>query len=303
MGSKITKYKRNLRRNRFHIPIPQTILYCQTFLKGEWIGSLVNSHQKQEGDQSSYFGLSSSHCDENTLIMYEKQNSSNFIYVPKTTSSSAIRDIIKRTKVNNTTVFVFDWERLDQAHNFVVFDSLFRKRFHNQRLLRQTPKRKPDEYWVSIHFRWGDVADLNQPDQRTGLSFSDYCLCIRYMIHLNPRIKIFMFAENFKRVDLCPALKSTNVQFFNDSKPWKRDIDIMSQSHLLIGGKSSFFVLGAHLCEVDGTRCTVIHESPRKFAESSYEKRLPQHLKTILCPPSLQCYREAIQEHIKMELR
>ena len=259
----------------------------------------MNSHQKEEGDQSSYFGLASSHCDQSDLIMHEKKNPSNFIYVPKTSSSSSIRDIIKRNKVNNTTVFVFDWETVDEAHNFVVFDSLFRKRFHDQRALRQTPKRKPDEYWVSIHFRWGDVGtkNLSQPDQRTGLPFSDYCLCIRYILHLNPGIKIFMFAENFERVDLCRVLKSTNVQFFNDSKSWKRDIDIMSQSHLLIGGTSSFFVLGAHLCEV-GRKCTVIHGSPMKFAESLYEKRLPEHLKTILCPPSLQCYREAIQEQI-----
>jgi hypothetical protein len=271
-------------------------------LKGEWIGSLVNSHQKQEGDQSSYFGLSSPHCDQSNLIMYEKKNSSDFIYVPKTTSSSSIRDIIKRTKVKNTTVFVFDWETVDERHNFIVFDSLFRKRFHDQRALRQTPKRKPDEYWVSIHFRWGDVEteDISQPDLRTGLPFSDYCLCIRYMLHLNPRIKIFMFAENFERVDLCQQLKSTNVQFFNDSKSWKRDIDIMSQSHLLIGGTSSFFVLGAHLCEV-GTRCTVIHGGQKKFSESSYEKRLPKHLNSISCPSSLRCYRENIREYIQMD--
>ena len=73
---------------------------------------------------------------------------------------------------------------------------------------------------------------------------------------------------------------------------WKRDIDIMSQSQLLIGGSSSFFVLGAHLCE----NCTVIHSSVPKFAKSEYEKLLPMHLNDIFCEGNLACYLDSIKE-------
>ena len=54
--------------------------------------------------------------------------------------------------------------------------------------------------------------------------------------------------------------------------------DIMSQSQLLIGGQSSFFVLGSHLCN----NCTVIHSSGKKFIQSTYEiKNITPHLKQI----------------------
>ena len=85
----------------------------------------------------------------------------------------------------------FEWEQLDESHNYVVFDAKFRTRYHQRRLNRQTPKRKPDEFWVSIHFRWGDVetSDPNQPDNRSGLGFSDYCSCINLIK------KIFCFCS------------------------------------------------------------------------------------------------------------
>ena len=272
------------------------------FLKAKWIGSLINGHQPQEGDQSTYFGLSTSDCDQNSLKIHENKQSLNFVYVPNT-NKTRIHHVIKTTTVTNKTVFVYDWERVDEAHNFVKFDESFRNHFHEKRMLRQTPKRELDEYWVSIHFRWGDVetSDPNKPDQRAGLSFTDYCRCIRYILYLKPHVKIFLFAENFTRVDMCKELEKPNVHLFNDSNSWKRDLDITSQSQLLIGGSSSFFVLGAHLCGYGSTVCTVIHSSGMKFAESAYEKRIPKHLNTIPCQTSYRCYRKSIQELLQMD--
>ena len=39
------------------------------FLKGKWIGNLTNGHFIDEGDQSSYFGLRYSHCDDELLFV------------------------------------------------------------------------------------------------------------------------------------------------------------------------------------------------------------------------------------------
>ena len=271
-------------------------LIASHILKAKWIGKLINSHEKEEGDQSRYFGLSYPSCDRNSLVVHQKQTPLRFVYVTEGNTSTVSRTV-RNLQLSNTTVVVFDWEKMDEAHNFVVFDETFRKRFHQQRLSRQTTKRKLGEFWVSIHFRWGDVKtkDPNKPDQRTGMGFTEYCLCIRYILHNNPGIKIFLFAENFTSTNMCEALKSKNVHLFNESHSWKRDIDIMSQSQLLIGGESSFFILGAHLCEA----CTVIHNSDFKFAESKYEKRLPKHLKAIYCPTQISCYLEFIRQNIK----
>ena len=178
----------------------------------------------------------------------------------------------------------------------MVFDKSFRDRFHQQRLLRQSPKKKSNEFWVSIHFRWGDVATNNpdKPNFRSGLGFSDYCSCIGLITKMNSEINVFLFAENFPYSELCEYIPSDKIKILNDSVLWKRDIDIMSQSQFLIGGASSFFALGAHLCET----CTVIHSSIQKFAKSEYEKTLPTHLNDTFCDGNLECYVDNIKENL-----
>ena len=112
------------------------------------------------------------------------------------------------------------------------------------------------------------------------------------MIAINPDIEIFFFAEGLVKPKSCWNFKLKNIHFFNDSLSWKRDIDIMSQSQLLIGGSSSFFVLGSHLC----LNCTVIHSTPIKFMKSDYEQKLPIHLVDINCNAAISCYLENIRK-------
>ena len=271
-------------------------------LQAKWIGNLTNEHCPDEGDQSSYFGLSYTDCDQDSLEIYEKQKKKlHFVY---TTREKNPFEYISTITVAQTTVLVFNWDEVaekcykkpdnvvcyDESHNFAVFDSRFLKRFQEQRSQRQTPKRLEGEYWVSIHFRWGDVKtkDSNRPDYRNGLGFSNYCVCVKHILSMNPRgLKIFLFAENLQPPVLsCPSLKDKRVQFLAHSNSWKTDIDIMSQSQLLIGGGSSFFVLGAYLCE----NCTVIHKCDIKFAKSEYEKTLPSRFDLVSCKGILSCY-------------
>merc|ERR1711894_93293 len=194
-----------------------------------------------------------------------------------------------RKHFNKITVVVFDWEHTwVESYNYAVIDSSVRKRFHQKRLLRQTPKRKADQYWISIHFRWGDTKTISpiNPGGRSGLSFHGYCSCEHEILQVNPNVEIFFFAERFPQPESCVHLKEKNIHFINESIIWKRDIDIMSQSQLLIGGSSSFFVLAAHLCE----NCTVTHNSKRKFEQTDYEKTLLKHLDERTCNKTLSCY-------------
>jgi len=246
----------------------------------------------EDGDQSNYFGLSYSHCDEKSLQLHEDVYHNKFFY----TTEKNLLTYIPRIPVTNTTVVVFDWEHTWIGYNnFAVIDKSFRNRFHQQRLLRQTPKRKANQYWVSVHFRWGDVKtkDPNKPNARSGLSFANYCFCINKILLISPKIEIYFFAEEFPCPEYCVNSKFKNFHFNNDSITWKRDIDIMSQSQLLIGGSSSFFALGSHLCE----NCTVIHSSPVKFKRSDHEKKLPTHLVEINCKKTLSCYIENIRRN------
>ena len=81
-------------------------------LSAKWIGNLTNKHHTYEGDQSKYFGLSYSHCDQTSLEIYKHAKSKHFVYVP----NKNIFDYISRisTKgVAKSTVMIFEWEQLD----------------------------------------------------------------------------------------------------------------------------------------------------------------------------------------------
>ena len=272
-------------------------LFAAHILQGKWIGNLTNEHHLEEGDQSYYFGFSDwAECNAKALKMHEDMKTLNFFRTTEHMFKTYIVEKKTRQQFNKTTVVIFNWEHTwIGANNFAVIDNSVRKRFHQKRLLRQTPNRKSYQYWISIHFRWGDTktTDPDFPGDRSGLSFKGYCECVHEILLVNSKVEIYFFAEGFPHPESCDHLKFDNVHFINESITWKRDIDIMSQSQLLIGGSSSFFALGAHLCE----NCAVIHSSEheRKFRQTNYEKTLPKHLVESNCNKTLKCYLETIR--------
>ena len=273
------------------------------FLRGKWIGNLINGHQIKDGDISSYFGLNNSDCNEKSLLFYKDVHPNRFIYMPKKETHEYLLSLV-RDKITRKTVLVYDWETLDESHNYAIFDLEFRKKFHQQRLQRHNRIRNKDEFWVSIHFRWGDVQtnDPNQPDVRNGLGLLDYCVCVKEIRRIKPQATIHFFAENFNKSKFCVFCNivctkfqsNGNFYFYNDSTNWMRDLDIMSQSQIILGGSSSFFVLAAHLCQ----NCTVIHDSWVKFAKKEHEKNLPKHMNDYFCGNKLRCYIESITKTI-----
>lgn len=263
-------------------------------VNGKWIGELKNSHHIEEGDQSFYFGLKYPDCNEASLKIHARLHPLRFVTIQR---ENMLR-YIPTLSVNTTTILVFNWGYMEEAYNYVVFDEIFRERFHKQRALRTSPKKDIHDYWVAIHFRWGDVQtnDIEQPNIRSGLKFSQYCKCLLEIQSLKPSAKIFIFAEKLNSVnELCLGLNPNETHHFSESQSWRRDIDIMSQSDLLLGGSSSFFVLGAHLCQ----NCTVIHNSVPKFQQSKYEKTLPSHINALYCKRNLVCYLKRIKEQLR----
>ena len=261
---------------------------------GKWIGDLTNAHHPEEGDQSRYFGLTYPDCDETSLQVHTHLVNFQFIEMPRKNMIHYIPSIV----VNKTTVLVFKWGYMEESYNYVVFDAVFRERFHRQRELRPSPKRQINEYWVSIRFRWGDVHtnDFDQPNERSGLGFSDYCKCIYEIQSIKPQAVVFIFAESLTNVyEICNDLNPKKAHHLGDSRSWKRDIDIMSQSNLLIGGSSSFFMLGAHLCQ----NCTVIHNSVAKFGQSSYENTMMPHMTARFCEKDLDCYLQSLRTYLR----
>ena len=275
------------------------------FLRGKWIGNLINGHQIKDGDISSYFGFNNSDCNERSLLFYKDIHPNRFINMPKEETYEYLLSLV-RDKITRKTVLVYDWETLDESHNYATFDLEFRKKFHLQRLQRHNRIRNKDEFWVSVHFRWGDVQtnDPNQPDVRNGLGLLDYCVCVKEIRRIKPQATIHFFAENLNKSKFCVFCNivctkfqsNGNFYFYNDSTNWKHDLDIMSQSQIILGGSSSFFVLAAHLCQ----NCTVIHDSRIKFAKYKHEENLPKHMNDYFCGSKLQCYIACITKTISL---
>jgi len=268
-------------------------LVAAHLLSAKWIGNLTNKHEKSSGDQSAFFGLSYPECNVDVL-RHLPQN--QLEKVPQVEELNKYFSSLLLSAINfKKTVFLFDWQRLDESRNYATFDEKFRQRFHRRRLQRQNLLKPSGEHWTSVHFRWGDVSTSNvdMPNVRAGLSLSEFCQCIKTVFETNHRYhsKVFLFIERFnpKKLLMCQdALKSVTIR--SESAEWRTDLDIMSQSDLLIGGSSSFFVLGAHLCQ----NCTVIHNSLKKFKMSAYENFLPKHMTPMYCN-NLICYLRTIK--------
>ena len=94
-------------------------------MHGKWIGNLTNDHFLEEGDQSSYFGLTYNDCDEMSLEVYKDVHPNHFLYTTAehfTNFETLQKFTILAKNITKRTVIVFEWEILDASHNYVVFD-------------------------------------------------------------------------------------------------------------------------------------------------------------------------------------
>ena len=184
-------------------------------LGAKWIGNLTNEHEKASGDQSDFFGLSYPECSFKVLLHYQEDQ---LVKVPQVKDiiqyfSSTLVPAINFKKI----VFLFDWQRLDESHNYAAFDDKFRQKFHRKRLHRQGPLKLSGEHWTSVHFRWGDVStsDADRPNVRAGLKLSEFCQCIRTIAERHHHSKVFLFAEDLNpdKLNMCQdALKSVTIR-------------------------------------------------------------------------------------------
>ena len=181
----------------------------------------------------------------------------------------------------------------------------------NQILNRNPRLKKNGEFWVSVHFRWGDLGikswidknkDPNIPNMRSGLGFKDFCICIEKILDTNSKAKIFFFAEGISDpYRKCSVLKRVEVFTNQNRSSWKEDLDIMSRSQLLIGGDSSFLRLAAFLCK----RCVVIDSSQKSFfAMSKPEKRMfPKDRKRLVHVSCITYLNEVEQQTLQEKIR
>jgi hypothetical protein len=184
--------------------------------------------------------------------------------------------------------------RNDGDHRFsgaadCLYNPSFRSRYRAARVRRLLHWSRPgvtrprDELWLSVHYRAGDVAHSKDyvaqgRGDLAGLAYYVQAV-LKYVASEPERLKgrtsglnpvVHLFSEGtphaFKKfTDLLP---DTVLHLGNDRQT-AHDIDLMTQSHMLIGGFSSFFQMAAHLCDA----CVVLSKDVASDA-----KRLDEQL-------------------------
>mmetsp|Transcript_5695 Transcript_5695/g.13820 ORF Transcript_5695/g.13820 Transcript_5695/m.13820 type:complete len:200 (+) Transcript_5695:749-1348(+) len=171
--------------------------------------------------------------------------------------SGTISSVAYRQKfaLDTSTVIEVARSPLEQGWNYCTFQPRFRAKFQKARVAAGGLQRPPFEFWISVHFCWGDVPTGNseRPNFRAGSSLSNFAFKTAQYLKANPGARVFFFSEGPTET-FAPFQKIVPSGELHLNGPWQTAIDTFSQSNILLGGPSSFFVIGAHLCN----NCTVV---------------------------------------------
>lgn len=265
-------------------------------IRGTWIGTLINAHdgRKSTVNKAHIFGLQGNDCTEADLLNETLNKHLRFSYIEGRSGileqqNASIQTLCEGIAQNTTfrlwenittsSVIVFDENVVRSDWNYCLFNSHFRQRFQQAQRVRKVNLRPPNVTWISVHFRWGDTktSSVEMPNQRAGVGLSKYIEATRYQQELynssETEIHFFSEGEPTTFISFQDAFPSATLHL--NSTSWVESLDIMSQSNVLIGGHSSFFVLASHLCEY----CKVITATHRgkKFSVKKQEVSLARH--------------------------
>jgi len=263
-----------------------------------------------ENYYDSFFGLGDKTCSLNEILSEytnqrrKKMNFHHMMYDNPQLSLNNLCSIPKsrikekfwnRYNLTKSSVFVFlgeSWEYEflppkfkreyrkkfmrgnDLFRNYCLFNSEFRARYEIAQKKRLGLKKHHNETWVTVHFRWGDVAtnDVEQPDKRAGVGLSVYKNIANNELKKLPghNKRVLFLSEGNKTLFESFLKRVPNSEYITNSG-WTYGIDLLAQSDVIIGGTSSYFVLGAHLCK----KCKVIQvaNDARKFAAPSEKEK------------------------------
>ena len=112
-----------------------------------------------------------------------------------------------------------------------------------------------------MHYRWGDISHVCAADFRTGATLQQYLETLKWVknllahnimvgekMHKGSRaVRTFLFAEGQPEEFVSAKEMFPDIDIWTDSDTWLETIDVMSQSQVVIGGRSSFFALGTNL--------------------------------------------------------
>lgn len=196
------------------------------------------------------------------------------------------RPINNRNIFDKNTVIEVNEHPLHQDWNYCTFNERFRLRFQKVQVHQYGRQQRPEsEFWIAVHFRWGDLQnefslgrftprknDVEHPDFRAGRGLSTLAHDAMEYLKVNPGARVFLISEG-ERDEFQAFRTIIPTTEFMLNETWRDALWTISQSNVAIGGISSFFAVGAHLCN----KCTVVTiTNNTKFKPHMEEQRSHQ---------------------------
>lgn len=131
--------------------------------------------------------------------------------------------------------------------------------------------RPPGEFWVAVHFRWGDVhtQDSTRPNYRAGAPLSliaeRTAQAVAAATHRSPKVHFFSEGPASDFVAFTSRVPQAKMHL---SGPWTELIDTLARADVVVGGTSSVFIVGAQL----NHHCTVISPPSIKMSIRPQER-------------------------------
>ena len=173
---------------------------------------------------------------------------------------------LSRFNISQRTVVMYSERDYEPAWNYCTFNVGMRRRFRASRAALGVLPHPPNEFWISVHFRWGDLATQNpeEPSIRMkGLSLSRVSQIASQHAedHKHQTVRIFFVSEGRPEVFKDFLKLNPTALFHLDSDRVEEALDILWRSDVLIGGSSAFFALAVGLSE----NCTIVTEENNPF--------------------------------------
>jgi hypothetical protein len=189
------------------------------------------------------------------------------------------------TPINRSTVLLFPKDMLRSGLNYCLFSPRFRARFARARLRRGRVHKPARERWICAHHRYGDARFVRYKmpkgsSNRTSKWYQrdDYDLhnldiigdnvasilqalpkseARRARVHFFSEGASELFAPFVRRIKLLDPLVKLTMHLGGRPLDSQDDLDHFSLCDAVLGNRSGFFVLGAHLCD----RCVVVADT------------------------------------------
>ena len=240
-----------------------------------WVGALTNQHENSGTSHASFFGMNAG-CTLSEVLRRPKQTKidAHLLYAMPQFDVDAmcskyqpalLRELVGVT--DNTLIIVKPEDHsLHEDLNDCLFNDRFRERFWKVHAHEKTFPRKQ----MTVHFRWGDVetANVNCPDWRAGTSLAGFAHLVNST--REPGTTVTLVSEGSEAMFAQFLAIVPDAHLMIDAT-WEKSLLQMASSDVLMGGTSSFFALGASLCQ----ECIVYAPHSIKFVGMNVRNELP----------------------------